>query len=325
MRFRRRQLLHLIAGAAALPLVSFAARAQTYPNRPVHLLVGFPPGGPTDVVARLVGQWLSERLGQPFVIENRPGAGSNIAAEAVIRSPPDGYTLLLVASANAINATLYDKLSFNFTADIAAIAGIMRQPFVMLVNPSVPARVLPEFMSYARDNPGKVAMGSAGMGTPQHVFGELFMAMSGAKMLHVPYRGEAPALIDLLGGRIQVMFASISGSIEYIRAGRLRPLAVTTATRVEALRDVPILGDFIPGFEASAWIGIGVPKNTPAEIIGILNKEINRGLADFNLKARLADLGGEVLAGSPSQFESLIVGETRKWAEVVRSAGIKPE
>lgn len=325
MKLRRRQFLHLAAGAAALPAVSSVAVAQSYPSRPVHLVVGFPPGGPIDVVARLMGQWLSGRLVQPFIVDNRPGAGSNIATEAVIKSRPDGYTLLLVASANAINATLYNKLSFNFIADIAAVAGIIRQPFVVEVNPSVPATTVPEFMTYARANPGKVTMASAGVGTPQHIFGELFMQMTGVKMLHVPYRGEAPALADLLGGRAQVMFASISGSIEDIKAGRLRPLAVTTTRRTEALPDAPSLGDFVPGFEASAWIGIGAPKDTPAGIIDMLNKEINFGLADPTLKPRLADLGGMVLPGPPVQFERLIAEETEKWAEVVRSAGIKSE
>jgi tripartite-type tricarboxylate transporter receptor subunit TctC len=289
------------------------------------LVVGFPPGGPTDVFARLVGQWLSERLGQPFVIENRPGAGSNLGTEAVIRSPPDGYTLLLVASANAINATLYDRLSFNFVEDIAAVAGISRQPFVMVVNPSVPAMTVAEFVAYAKTNPGKVNMASAGNGTPQHVFGELFMAISGLKMLHVPYRGEAPALTDLFSGQVQVMFASISGSLEHIRAGSLRALAVTTTARSDALSDVPAMAEFLPGFESSAWIGMGAPKNTPIEIIDQLNREINLGLADPKMKARIADLSATVLTGSPAEFGKLMAEETEKWAKVIRLARIKSD
>jgi tripartite-type tricarboxylate transporter receptor subunit TctC len=325
MNLRRRQFLYLAAGAAAAPAVSSIAKARVYPIRPVHLIVGFPPGGPTDIFARLIAQWLSERLGQPFVIENRPGAGSNIGTEAVTKSPPDGYTLLLVASANAINATLYEKLNFNFIEDIAPVAGVSRQPFVMVMNPSVQAMTVPEFMAYGKANPGKVNMASAGNGTPQHVFGELFKAMSGVKVLHVPYRGEAPALTDLLGGQVQVMFASISGSLEYIRAGRLRPLAVTTTTRSEALPDIPAMADFVPGFEASAWIGIGAPKNTPIEIIDQLNGEINLGLADPRMKARIADLSATVLTGTPAEFGELIAEETAKWAKVIRLAGIKSD
>jgi tripartite-type tricarboxylate transporter receptor subunit TctC len=325
MKLRRRQLLRLAAGAVALPVLSRIAKAQTYPTGPVRLVVGFPPGGPTDIVARLVGQWLSERLRQPFVVENRSGAASNIATEAVIKSRPDGYTLLLAASANAINATIYDKLNFNFIEDIAPVAGIMRQPFVICVNPSVLTMSVPGFMAYASANPGKVNMASAGNGSPHHVFGELFMAMTGIKMLHVPYRGEAPALTDLLSGRVEVMFASVSGTFEYIRAGTLRPLAVTTRTRSRMLPDIPTVGDFVPGFEASAWVGIGAPKNTPADIINKLNNEINRGLADPTIEARLADLGGTVLAGSPAEFGRLIADDTKKWAKVVSLVGIKPE
>ncbi len=325
MKLCRRQFLHFAAGGVTIPAVSTIARAQAYPIRPIHLVVGFPPGGPTDVFARLMGQWLSERMGQPFVIENRPGAGSNLGTEAVIRSPPDGYTLLLVASANAINATLYDRLSFNFVEDIAAVAGISRQPFVMVVNPSVPAMTVAEFVAYAKTNPGKVNMASAGNGTPQHVFGELFMAISGLKMLHVPYRGEAPALTDLFSGQVQVMFASISGSLEHIRAGSLRALAVTTTARSDALSDVPAMAEFLPGFEASAWIGIGAPKNTPIEIIDQLNREINLGLADPKMKARIADLSATVLTGSPAEFGKFMAEETEKWAKVIRLARIKPD
>jgi tripartite-type tricarboxylate transporter receptor subunit TctC len=325
MKLPRRKFLHLAAGAAALPAVSRIARAQTYPTRPVRIIVGFPAGGPTDIVARLMGQYLSGRLGQPFVIENRPGAGSNIATESVIKSAPDGYTLLLVASANAINSTLYDKLSFNFIEDIAPVAATMRQPFVMEVNPSTPAMTVSAFVAYAKANPGRVAMASAGNGTPQHVFGELFKAMAGVNLLHVPYRGEAPALTDLLGGEIQVMFGSLSGSVEYIRTGKLRALAVTTATPSEALPDLPTVSDFVPGFEASAWVGIGAPRNTPTEVVDKLNKEINAALADPQMKAQLADLGATPVPGSPADFGQLIADETEKWAKVIRAANIKAD
>ena len=297
MKLPRRKFLHLAAGAAALPAVSRVAWAQAYPTRPVRIIVGLPPGGATDIVARLIGQWLSERLGQPFVIENRPGAGTNIGTEAVVRAPPDGYTLLLVGRRNAINATLYDKLNFNFIRDIAPVAGIIRVPLVMVVNPSVPAKTVPEFIAYAKANPGKINMASAGIGTPGHVAGELFKMMAGVDMVHVPYRGAAPALTDLLGGQVQVMFGTTVSSIEHIRAGKLRALAVTTATRSEALPDIPTVGEFVPGYEASAVFGIGAPRNTPAEIVDKLNKEINAALADPKIKARLADLGGAVLAG----------------------------
>jgi tripartite-type tricarboxylate transporter receptor subunit TctC len=325
MNLCRRQFLHLAAGATTVPVVSRSARAQDYPIRPVHLVVGFPPGGPTDIFARLMGQWLSERLGQPFVVENRPGAGSNIGTEAVAKSAPDGYTLLLVASANAINATLYDKLHFNFVEDIAAVATISGQPFVMVINPSLPVTTVAEFIAYGKANTGKVNMASSGNGTPQHVFGELFKAMSGVRMVHVPYRGEALALTDLLTGQVQVMFASVSGSLEYIRAGKLRALAVTTVTRSEALPDIPAMANTLPGYEASAWIGIGAPKNTPAEIIDRLNREINLGLADPTMKARITELSATVLPGSPTEFGKLIAAETEKWAKVIRLAGIKPD
>jgi tripartite-type tricarboxylate transporter receptor subunit TctC len=322
MKPRRRQFLRLAAGAAALPAISRVANAQAYPTRPVRIIVGYPPGGGADIVARLVGQWSSERLGQPFIIENRPGAGSNIGTEAVVHAAPDGYTLLLAGTPNAINATIYE-LNFNFVRDIAPVAAIMRVPMVMLVNPSFPARTVPEFIAYAKANPGKLNMGSAGVGGIDHIAFELFKMMAGVNMIHVPYRGEAPALTDMLGGQVQVMFGSMPGTIEYIRSGKLRPLAMTTATRSEALPDIPTVGEFVPGFEASLWGGVGAPKNTPAEIIGKLNKEINAGLADPKLKARLADLGSTVLPGSPVDFGKLIAEETDKWGKVIRAANIK--
>jgi tripartite-type tricarboxylate transporter receptor subunit TctC len=325
MKLPRRQFLHLAAGAAALPALSRIARAQAYPSRPVRIIVGFPPGGPTDIAARPIGQWLSERLGQQFVIENRPGAGSNIGTEAVVRAPPDGYTLLLAYSSNAINATLYDKLNFNFIRDIAPVASISRETTVMVVNPTFPAKTVPEFVAYAKANPSKINFASGGNGTPPHVVGELFKMVTGLNLVHVPYRGGAPAISDLLGGQVQVMFASPSISIEHIRAGKLRALAVTTATRSEALPDVPTVGDFLSGFEASVWLGVGAPKNTPAEIIDRLNKEVNAALADPKMKARLADLGSTVLAGSPSDFGKLIAAETEKWAKVIRAANITAE
>jgi tripartite-type tricarboxylate transporter receptor subunit TctC len=325
MSFPRRTFLHLAAGAAALLAVSRIAKAQTYPTRPVRIIVGFAAGGPTDIYARLIGQWLAERLGRPFLIENRPGAGGNIATEAVVNAAADGYTLLLVAAANTINATLYDNLNYTFIRDIAPVAGILRTFYVMAVNPSVPAKTVPEFIAYARANPGKINMASAGSGTPQHVAGELFKMMAGVNMLHVPYRGAAPALTDLLGGQVQVMFDNLSSSIEHIRTGKLRALAVTTAVRLEALPDVPTVGDFLPGFEASGLYGLGAPKATPAPIIERLNQEINAGLADPKVKARLADLGGAMLSGSPADFGKLIAEETEKWAKVVKFAGIKPE
>jgi tripartite-type tricarboxylate transporter receptor subunit TctC len=325
MKLLRRTFLHLATGASVLPALSRFAWAQTYPTRPVHLVVGAPPGGGTDIVARLIGQWLSERLGQPFVIENRPGAGTNIATEAVVKATPDGYTLLLVAPTATINATLYDKLNFNFIRDIAPVAGIIRIPLVMVVNPSVPAKTVPEFIAHAKANPGKTNMASAGNGTSGHVGGELFKMMAGVDMVHVPYRGAAPALTDLLGGQVQVMFVDIASSIEHIRAGKLHPLAVTTTMRSEALPQIATVGDFVPGFEASFWAGLGVPRNAPAEIIDKLNKETNAGLDDQKIKVRLADLGGTALAGSPADFGKLIVDETDKWGKVIRSANIKPE
>ncbi len=325
MKFARRHFHHLAASAVALPFAPHPARAQAYPSRPVHLVVGFPPGGPTDIAARPIGQWLSERLGQQFIIENRPGAGSNIGTEAVVRAPADGYTLLLAYSANAINATLYDNLTFNFMRDVAPVASISRETTVMVVHPSFPARTVPEFVAYAKANAGKINFASGGHGTPPHVVGELFKMMAGVNLIHVPYRGGAPAVADLLGGQVQVMFASPSISIEHVRAGRLRALAVTAATRSEALPDVPTVGDFLPGFEASVWLGIGAPRNTPAEIIDRLNREINAGLADPRIKARFAALGSTVLPGSPGDFGKLIADETEKWAKVIRAANIKAE
>ena len=324
MKLPRRQFLHLAVGAAALSVSRFAW-AQAYPSRPVRIILGFAAGGPADMLARLMGQWLSERLGQQFVVENRPGAGSNIGTEVVVRAPADGYTLLMVGTPGAINATLYDKLNFNFIRDIAPVASIARAPMVMAVNPTVPAKTVPEFIAYAKSNPGKINMASGGVGTSPHVAGELFKMMAGVNLVHVPYRGAGLALTDLLGGQVQVYFASIVGSIEYIRAGRLRALAVTTAPRSDALPDIPTMGEFVPGYEASIWYGIGAPKGTPVEIIDILNKEINAALGDPQLKARLADLGGIVLTGSPSDFGKLIVEETDKWGKVVKFVGIKAD
>jgi tripartite-type tricarboxylate transporter receptor subunit TctC len=325
MKLPRRRFLHLAAGAAALPAVSRITWAQTYPTRPVRIIAATAPGGGPDILARLMGQRLSERLGQPFVIENRPGAGTNIGTEAVVRAPPDGYTFLLVSTSNAINAALYDKLNFNFLRDIAPVAGIIRQPLVMVVNPSVPAKTVHEFTAYAKANPGKINFGSPGIGTPGHVAGELFKMMAGVDLVHVPYRGGGPVMTDLLGGQVQVLFGSTSLTVEPIRAGKLRPLAMTTATRWEGLPDIPTVNDFVSGYEASAFVGIGGPRNTPAEIIDILNKEINAALADHKIKARLADLGGVALPGSPAEFGKLIADETEKWGKVIRAANIKAE
>ena len=325
MKLPRRKFLHLVAGAAAVPAFSRIAWAQAYPARPVRLIVGFAAGGGTDLTARLIGQWLSDRLGRPFIIENRPGGGSNIATEAVVRAPPDGHTLLVVNATNGINATLYDKLNFNFIRDIAPVASIMRVPLVMEVNPSVPVKSVPEFITYARANPGKISMASAGNGTPLQVSGELFKMMTGINIVHVPYRGTGPALIDLLGGQVQVMFDAMPASIEFIRAGKLRALAVTTTMRSEALPDIPPMSDFVPGYEASTWFGIGAPKNTDAEIIDKLNQEINAALFDPKIKSQLAALGGMVFAGAPADFGKLIAEETEKWAKVVRFSGAKPD
>ena len=323
MKLPRRNFLHLAAGAAALPAFSRIAWAQVYPSRPVRIIVGFAPGGAADIVARLIGQWLSERLGRPFIIENRPGAGSNIATEVVMRAAPDGYTLLLAGISQAVNAALYEKL--NFMRDIAPVAGTMRMPVVMEINLSVPAKTVPEFIAYAKANPGKINMASAGNGVTSHVSGELFKMMSGVDMVHVPYRGAAPALTDLLAGQVHIYFDLMPNSIGYIRAGKVRPLAVTTATRSEALPDLPTVGDFVPGYEVSAWYGLGAPRGTPLEIIDKLNRETNAGLTDANMKARFADLGGTALAGTPAEFGKLLAAETEKWGKVVKFAGIKPE
>ena len=325
MNLPRRKFLHLAAGAAALPFAPHVARAQVYPTRPVRLIVPLAPGGATDIVARLMGQWLSERLGQPFIIENRPGAGGNIGTDTVVKARPDGYTILMASTTNAINATLYDKLSFNFIRDIAPVATISRNTLVMAVHPSLPAKTVPEFIAYAKANPRNLNMASPGNGSPNHVSGELFKMMTGVDMVHVPYRSGGPALTDLLGGQMQVMFPAIVSSIEYIRADRLRALAVTAATRSDELPDIPTVAEFVPGYEASNWFGVAAPKATPAETVEKLNEEINAGLADPKIKARLAELGAMVLAGSPADFGKLIAEDTEKWAKVVKSAGIKPE
>ncbi len=325
MKIPRRRFLHLVAGAAALPAMSRIARADAYPARPVRWVVPQAPGGAADISARLMGQWLSERLGQPFVVENRPGAGGTIGTEAVVTAPADGYTLLLAGSFNAIGATLYDKLNYNFIRDIAPVAGIMRVPLVMEVNPTFPARTVAEFIAYAKANPGKLNMGSAGNGSPQHMAGELFKMMAGVNIVHVPYRGSTAFLTDLLRGELHVAFDPVLSSIEHIRAGKLRALGVTTATRSEALPDIPSVGEAVPGYELSGWVGIGVPRNTPTEIIEKLNGEINASLADSKIKARLADLGGTPLAGSPTDFERLIAEQTDRWAKVIRTANIKPD
>jgi tripartite-type tricarboxylate transporter receptor subunit TctC len=324
MKVSRRQFLHLAAGAA-LPAVPRIARAQTYPSRPVRIIVGFAAGGASDIIARLMGQWLSERLGQQFIIENRPGAGTNIATETVVRAPPDGYTLLLIGSSAAVNAAFYDKLNFNIVRDITPIAGIGREANVMVVNPSVPTKTVPEFIAYAKANPGKINMGSAGNGTLGHVAGELFKAMTGLNLLHVPYRGGAPALTDMLSGHVQVMFPAISSTIEYVRSDKLRALAVTTATRSDALPGTSTVAEFVPGYEASAFMGIGAPRNTPAQIIDKLNNEINAGLGDPKIRARLAGVGSNPLAGSPGDFGKLIADETEKWTKVIKFTGAKAE
>jgi tripartite-type tricarboxylate transporter receptor subunit TctC len=321
----RRKVLQLAAGAAALSVLPRVAWALDYPTRPVHIVVGFPAGGDVDIVARLIGQWLSERIGQRFIVENRPGAGGNVGTEVVVRASPDGYTLLLVGSPNAINATLYANLNFNFIRDIAPVAAIARAPIVLLVNPSVPAKTIPEFIAYAKANPGRINMASGGIGTVGHVAGELFKMMTGVNIQYVPYRGAAPTLTDLLGGQVQMAFLPMPASIEYIRAGKLRALAVTTATRSDQLPDIPTIGDFLPGYEASVSLGIGAPKDTPAAIVDKLNREINAGLADPKMKARFAELGATALGGTPEDFGKLIADETEKWAKVIKFAGIKPE
>jgi len=325
MKLPRRQFLRLAAGAAALAVVSRIARAQAYPSRPVRIVVPFASGGATDIIARLMGQWLSERLGQQFVIDNRPGGGSSIGTEAVVRAPPDGYTLLLIGSSAAVNAAFYDKLHFNVVRDIAPVATIFHGPLVMVVNPSVPAKTVLEFIGYAKANPGKISMASGGSGTIGHVAGELFKMMTSINLVHVPYSSAGPVFSDLLSGQVQIMFPTTVASVEYVKAGRLRALAVTTATRSEALPDIPTVAEFVPGYESSVFYGLGAPKNTPAEIVDRLNKEINAGLADPKIKARLAGLGGMVLAGSPAEFGKLIADETEKWAKVVKFAGLKPD
>jgi tripartite-type tricarboxylate transporter receptor subunit TctC len=325
MKLPRRQFLHLAAGAAALPAVSRIAKAQSYPSRPVRIVVPFAAGGNVDLFARLIGQWLSERLRQPFVIENRPGAGTTIGTEAVVRAAPDGYTLLMASTAATINATIYEKLSFNFVRDIAPVAAVVRTPFVMAVHPSVPAKTVLEFIAYAKASSGKLSMASSGIGTTPHVAGELFKMMTGVDMVHVPYRGAGPALTDLIAGQVHVYFTALPEAIEHIRVGKIRALAVTTAAQSEVLPDTPTLSGVLPGFEASFWAGFGAPKSTPTEIVDNLNKAINAGLADPEIKSRLAELGGTVLVGSPADFGKLIAEETEKWGKVIRAASIKAE
>ena len=325
MTLPRRKFLHLAAGAAALPALSRVARADTYPSHPVRVLVGFAAGSTTDILGRLIGQWLSQRLGQQFVIENRPGAGGNVAAEEMIKSTPDGYTLYMVPPAVAANAALYPHLNFVFLRDATAVAGVVRVPNVAEVNPSLPVKTIPELIAYAKANPGKLSFESAGIGTASHLAGQLFNAMTGANLQHVPYRGDGPAMVDLIGGQIQVGFATMTASIGHIRSGQLRALAVTTLKRSDALPGVPTVAEFIPGFEASSWFGIAAPKGTPADIIETLNRETNAGLADPTIKARLDDMGGMALTGSPADFGKLISDETEKWGKVIRDAGIKAE
>ena len=323
MKLLRRHFMRLAAGAVAFPAVTRVARAQAYPTRPVTVIVPFAAGGATDIFGRLMGQWLSERLGQQFVIENRPGAGTNIGTAVVVKAPPDGYTLLLAGPPAAINATLYDNLTFNFIRDIMPVAGIIRAPLVLVVNPAVPATTVPELIAYAKANPGKISFASSGTGTTPHLSGELLKRMASIELVHVPYRGDAPALTDLLGGHVQMYFAGVAPSIEYIRTGKLRVLAVTTATPSEALPGIPTVADFVPGFDVSSWFGICAPKNTPVDIVDKLNKEINAGLADPKLKRRFAEVAGISLAGSPADFGKLIVDDTEKWGNVIRAANIK--
>jgi tripartite-type tricarboxylate transporter receptor subunit TctC len=325
MKFSRRHVLYLAGGVAALPAAMRLAKAQAYPTRPVRIISGFPPGGVNDTYARLIGQWLSERLGQQFFVENRPGAGGNIAAETLVRAAPDGYTLLLATSADAWNATLYDNLKFNFVRDVAAIAPISRAPGVLVVHPSLPSQSVPELIAYAKSNPGKIPLASAGIGSAPHMYWELFRNLSGVDMLHVPYRGGGPAVTDLLAGQVQIYFGTTASTIEYIRADKLRPLAVTTATRVAALPNLPALAEFLPGYDASIFIGIVAPHNTPDEIIGKLNQEINLALADARITRRIAELGDTALALSSSEFAKLITDETEKWGKVIRAANVKAE
>jgi tripartite-type tricarboxylate transporter receptor subunit TctC len=323
MKLRRRDFLQLAGAVTAAPILPQVASALDYPTRSARIIVGYAAAGPTDISGRLVGQWLSERLGQQFVVENRPGAGSNIGTELVVRAAPDGYTLLLVGTTNAINATLYPLLNFNFIRDIAPVAGVMSITNVMVVNPSSPAQTVPDFISYAKANPGKINMATAGVGSPPHVYGELFNAMASVDLIPVHYRGGGPALVDLLGGQVQIMFEGITSSIEYVKAGRLRALAVTSATRSAALPDIPTVGEFVPGYEATAWFGLGAPNNTPTKIIDTLNSEINAGLAEPTMKARIADLGGSPMPMTPAEFGKLIVDETEKWRKVILEANIK--
>jgi tripartite-type tricarboxylate transporter receptor subunit TctC len=324
MKISRRKFLHLAASSTVVPALPRTARAQAYPSRPVHIIVPYAAAGPNDIVARVVCQWMSEHLGQPFVIENRPGAGTNIGTEVVVHAPPDGYTALVVSVSHAINATLYEKLSFSFVRDIAPVASIMRVPNVMVVNPSFPARSVREFIDYGKANPGKLNFGSSGVGASNHMGGELFKFMTGLDMMHVPYRSSGPALTDLISGQVQVMFDSIASAVEHIRSGRLRPLGVTTATKADALPEVPVIGDTVPGYELSNWFGFGMPRNTPADVVMTFNKAVNQAIADPKLKARLAELGGILMPGSPADFGKLIAEETEKWGKVIRSANIKP-
>src|SRR6516162_9988446 len=325
MRFPRRKFLHLAAGAAALPALLRGAEALDYPTRPVRIIVGFAAGGSADIVARLTGQWLSERVGQQFIIENQTGAGTNIATEAVVNSPPDGYKLLLVTAANFINATLYEKLNFNFIRDITPVAGLSREPAVMVMHTSVPANTVPQFIAYAKANPGRINFASGGNGAPSHVFGELFKMLTGVSMVHVPYRGAGPAVIGLLGNQVQVYFSPLSAAIAYVKAGKLRALAVTTATRSEALTDLPAMSEFVPDYEASNWYGIGAPRRTPPEIVDKLNKETNAVLADQRMRARIADLGETVLGGSPADAAKQIAEETEKWGKVIKFSGARAD
>jgi tripartite-type tricarboxylate transporter receptor subunit TctC len=325
MNLLRRNFLKLAGSALAVPALPRLAFALDYPTRPTRIIAGFAAGGGVDITARLIGQWLADHLGQPFVVENRTGAGGNIGTEAVVNSAGDGYTLLLATVPNAVNASLYDNLKFNFVRDIAPVAGVIRVPMVVLVHPSVPAQTIPEFIAYAKANPGKVNMASAGSGSAPHMAGELFKMMTGVDMVHVPYRGQGPAMTDLLGGQVQILFAAAPGTADYVRTGKLRALAVTTAARMPELPEVPAVGDFVGGYEASQWYGFAAPKSTPAEIVDKLNKEINVAMADPGMKARLAAIGGETIPGSPADFGQLISDETEKWGKVVRTAGIKPE
>jgi tripartite-type tricarboxylate transporter receptor subunit TctC len=325
MKFVRREFLQFAGGAAAAAALPRLEAAESYPARPVHIVAGFSAGGGVDITARLIGQWLGERLGQNFIVENRPGAGGNIGTEAVVRAAPDGYTLLLSTVPNAVNATLYDNLAFNFIRDIAPVGGVIRVPMVILLHPSVPAKTVPELIAYAKASPAKVNMASAGFGSAPHMAGELFNVMAGVNMAHVPYRGQAPALTDLLGGQVQVLFATTPGTSDYISTGKLRALAVTTATRIEMLPELPPVGDFVPGYDASQWYGLSAPAKTPADIVAMLNKEINAALADPRMKSRFTDIGGEPLKGSPDDYGKLIAEETEKWGKVVKSVGMKPE